>query len=318
MLTRRLLLPRPGARLRVPLPAIFEPRHPHRPATCRRRGGNINRRQPIAQVPFSGGVKKKIHAQLKRRRVRFVGVEAHEEVSTPMERRDLRLDIKVWHERKPGQATQLRSEEKAGAELDALRAGWVERGDRRALFYLANGLRESARLDEAIAAYQEYLEAPNFKEEGWQAMLYLARCFAAQRQWVSARQLFEQAVLASPERAEAAAGLGHTLLELGEARAAAAWFRMAASLPEPAHCRLFIEIPTYRWGAWHGLALALDRLGDYAGAVEAERRALIGGAGAWAKQNIAMWLARTINQPERLPGAHHEAMRDGKVLVMGA
>ncbi len=253
--------------------------------------------------------------RIHRRHVRFVGVEAHEEVSTPMERRDLRAEIKVWHERKPGEAASARSEEKAGAELDALRAGWSERGDRRALFYLANGLRDSGRYREAIDAYQEYLQAPNFKEEGWQAMLYLARCFAAERDWSKARHLFEQAVLASPERAEAVAGLGHVLLELGEARASAAWFRMAAALPEPTHCRLFVEIPTYRWGAWHGLALALDRMGDYAAAAEAESRAMAGGAGAWAQQNIEMWLTKGDN-PRKIPqGTGDGAVQYDKALT---
>ena len=245
--------------------------------------------------------------RIHRRHVRFVGVEAHEEVSTPADRRDLRAEIKVWHERKPGEAARARNEEKAGAELDALRAGWSEHGDRRALFYLANGLRDAGRYREAIDAYQEYLQAPNFKEEGWQATLYLARCFAAEKEWGAARHLFEQAVLESPERAEAVVGLGHVLLESGEARAAAAWFRMAAALPEPTHCRLFVEIPTYRWGAWHGLALALDRMGEYGAAAEAESRAIAGGAGAWAHQNIEMWLKRCDNPVKILQATNNGA-----------
>jgi hypothetical protein len=64
---------------------------------------------------------------------------------------------------------------------------------------------------------------------------------------------------------------------------------MAAALPEPVDCRLFVEVPVYRWGAWHGLALALHALGDRQGALTAERRAKRGGAGAWADQNISAW-----------------------------
>jgi glycosyltransferase involved in cell wall biosynthesis len=240
------------------------------------------------RVPGLSFVFPRIH----RRHVRFAGAAAHEEVSTPQRHRVTRRDIKVWHERKPGSAAAQRSAEKSGAELDVLRAAWVERGDRRALFYLANGLRESGRFADAIAAYDEYLRAPNFAEEAWQALLFLGRCHAALGAHQLARRVFERAINLSPERAEASVGLGYSLLNDGQASQAAAWFRMAAALPEPDDCRLFVEVPVYRWGAWHGLALALDRVGDAAGALAAERRARAGGAGPWADVNIGMWAAQ--------------------------
>jgi glycosyltransferase involved in cell wall biosynthesis len=226
------------------------------------------RRVPGLAFPFP-----RIH----RRHVRFAGAPAHEEVNTPMERRVLRADIHVWHERKAGVAATTRQAEKSGDELATLRSAWTESGDRRALFYLANGLRESQRFDEAVAAYETYLEAPNFAEEGWQARLYLARCHAGRRDWPAARRQFESAVAEAPERAEAAVGLGHTLMAAGDNGRAAAWFRMAAALPQPTTCRLFVEVPVYRWGAWHGLSLALGALGDAAGAAEADARAVAGG-----------------------------------------
>jgi tetratricopeptide (TPR) repeat protein len=215
--------------------------------------------------------------RIHRRHVRFKGAPAHEEVNTPMERRILRPDIHVWHERKQGVAASARHRDKGGDELAALRSAWTANGDRRALFYLANGLRESQRYEEAVSAYETYLERPNFEEEGWQARLYLARCHAGQRDWRSARRQFEAAIAEAPERAEAAVGLGHALLAAGDASRAAAWFRMAAALPQPTHCRLFVEVPVYRWGAWHGLSLALQALGDSGGAAEADARAIAGG-----------------------------------------
>jgi glycosyl transferase family 2/tetratricopeptide repeat protein len=230
--------------------------------------------------------------RIHRRHIRFAGAAAHEEVTTPSDKRDSRPDIKVWHERKPGPAASARNAEKSGAELDLLREAWLTTGDRRALFYLANGLREAGRYDEAIGAYDSYLAAPNFPEEGWQARLYLARCRAALGAWPEAGQEFTEAVIAAPERAEAAVGLGYALLGQGEARKAAAWFRMATGLPQPHGCRMFVEVPVYRWGAWHGLALALDRLGDYGGAADAEAAAAARGAGSWATANVAWWRGR--------------------------
>ncbi len=227
--------------------------------------------------------------RIHRRHVRFAGTAAHEEVTTPHDRRESHLEIKVWHERKPGTAAKTRSLEKAGAELVGLREAWQMHGDRRALFYLANGLRESGRYDEAIAAYEEYLQAPTFTDEAWQARLYLARCHAEKADWAAARHRFEEALIACPERAEAAFGLGHLCLAQGDARQAAAWFRMATGIPQPVGCRMFVEVPVYRWGAWHGLALALHRQGDYASAAEAEVRAMKGGAGPWAADNVAWW-----------------------------
>jgi hypothetical protein len=230
--------------------------------------------------------------RIHRRIVRFGGAPAHEEVTTPADRRETRRDIKVWHERKPGHAADTRGAEKCGAELARLRDAWEIRGDRRALFYLANGLRDAGQFDEAAASYEEYLRAPNFADEAWQARLYLARCHVARRDLIAARKQFEEAILSGPERAEAMVGLAHALLEAGETRPAAAWFRLATAVPEPAHCRMFVETPVYRWGAWHGLALALDRQGDYAGAAEAEARALERGAGPWARDNVTWWRAR--------------------------
>jgi tetratricopeptide (TPR) repeat protein len=248
------------------------------------------RRIPGLAFPFP-----RIH----RRHVRFAGAAAHEEVTTPADKRDSRPDIKVWHERKPGEAAQARSAEKGGAELEVLRSAWLTTGDRRALFYLANGLREAGRHDEAIAAYDRYLESPNFPEEAWQARLYLARCRAALGAWPEASRDFASAVIAAPERAEAAVGLGYALLEQGDANKAASWFRMAAGLPQPHHCRMFVEVPVYRWGAWHGLALALDRLGDYHGAADAEATAAARGAGDWATANVAWWRARAAGSEAR-------------------
>ena len=234
--------------------------------------------------------------RIHRRHVRFTGATAHEEVATPHDRRESRLDIKVWHERTPGTATDTRSAEKSGAELSRLREAWDTHGDRRALFYLANGLRESGRFDEAIAAYTEYLRTPNFADEAWQARLYLARCHVETRDWATARHRFEEAVLAGPERAEALVGLGHVRLAEGDARQAAAWFRLATAVPEPRGCRMFVEVPVYRWGAWHGLALALHTQRDYAGAAEAEMRAVERGAGPWATENVARWRAHSYRE----------------------
>ena len=78
---------------------------------------------------------------------------------------------------------------------------------------------------------------------------------------------------------------------------------MAASLPEPIDCRMFVEVPIYRWGAWHGLALALDRLGDYTAAAAAEARARDGGAGTWTDQNIETWLALAGMQDQAVTAA---------------
>jgi hypothetical protein len=233
-----------------------------------------------------------------RRHVRFVGAPIHEEVFTPLAKRDARLEIKLWHQRPPGLALTTRSQQKTG-ELERLREAWEDHNDRRSLFYLANGLREAGRHGEAIAAYVLYLQAPNFAEEGWQALLYLARCYAILKEWTTARELFEQATAECPQRAEALVGLGYALLELGETEKAAERFQRAASLPEPLNCRLFVEVPLYRWGAWHGLALARDRLGDYWAALEAEEKARVGGAGAWATRNIYFWFIKAAREKGR-------------------
>jgi len=239
------------------------------------------------RVPGLSFVFPRVH----RRHVRFTGAPAHEEVTTPISRREVHREIRVWHERKPGSAATQRGAEKRGPELTLLRSAWLERGDRRALFYLANGLRESERYDDAIVAYEEYLRSPNFREEQWQALLYLGRCYAARGDHARARGILERAVVEAPHRAESIVGLAYLLLAIGQPAPAAAWFRMATALPEPSDCRLFVEVPVYRWGAWHGLALALHTMGDVPNAISAERRALREGAGAWANDNIAAWSA---------------------------
>jgi hypothetical protein len=125
------------------------------------------------------------------------------------------------------------------------------------------------------------------------------------RDWTAACRHFGEAVLASPERAEALVGLGHVRLAEGDARQAAAWFRMATAVPAPSGCRMFVEVPVYRWGAWHGLALALHTQGDDAGAAEAEMRAVEGGAGPWAANNVAWWRDQSVRRARldvRRPG----------------
>lgn len=256
------------------------------------------------RVPGLSFVFPRIH----RNHVRFTGAPAHEEVTTPPAHREVHREIRVWHERKPGLAADRRGMEKRGPELETLRTAWLERGDRRALFYFANGLREAERYSDAIVAYEEYLRCPNFAEEGWQALLYVGRCFAARGDTARAQRVLERAVLEAPHRAESMVALGYLLLGNGQYARAAAWFRAAASLPEPADCRLFVEVPIYRWGAWHGLALALNALGDTRGAISAERHARQGGAGRWADENIAAWSAS-------LPGTWDSALSTRGELV---
>jgi hypothetical protein len=55
---------------------------------------------------------------------------------------------------------------------------------------------------------------------------------------------------------------------------------------------MFVEVPVYRWGAWHGLALALDGMGEHSAAADAELCALDRGAGPWATENVRRWRAR--------------------------
>jgi glycosyltransferase involved in cell wall biosynthesis len=154
----------------------------------------------------------------------------------------------------------------------------VAPGDTRAMFYLARALRDLNLPWQAIERYEQYLGmGSGFIDECWQAAYDMAHCWLALKEHRSAQLAIERAQAIDPRRAEAWTLAGLLLFNAQDFAGAAEQFKHALSLPVPEDVLLFVEPHHYSDIPREHLAICLDRLKDYRGALdicEQTRRAL--------------------------------------------
>jgi tetratricopeptide (TPR) repeat protein len=148
-------------------------------------------------------------------------------------------------------------------------------GDRssRTLFYLGNELRDHERWEDALAAYQEYLDAhETLVWERHSALLSMASCAEALGREEEGLAFLYRAVGLDSTRAEAFMRLGLHFYSRREWRHAVPFFAAASSLNRPTDG--FIDDTAYTWGPWDYLSVCHSELGMYEDALEETVKAL--------------------------------------------
>jgi glycosyltransferase involved in cell wall biosynthesis len=151
----------------------------------------------------------------------------------------------------------------------------VAGGDRasRTLFYLGNELKDHDRWEDALRAYQEYLDtSETVVWERHAALLSMAVCSEMLgRQEAKLDYLF-RAMRLDGSRAEAFLRVGLHHYERKEWQLAIPFFLAATSLPRPTDG--FVDDTAYTWAPWDYLSICHSEMGMYQLALEETVKAL--------------------------------------------
>lgn len=192
------------------------------------------------------------------------------EAITPTVGRYERRD-EPWIEHRPSKAKRARVGDRNLRILEKV----VIAGDRRprTLFYFANELKDNARYEEAIAAYEEYLPKSSLPWERYTAQIYIASCAKSlgdEPRMITA--LFD-ALVEDSSRAEAFNELGVYHYQRGEWARAIPWLRAALGARRPENASFVVD-EHYTWIPWDYVSVCHAQLGELDAAIEASLQAL--------------------------------------------
>jgi len=164
-----------------------------------------------------------------------------------------------------GARSRQSADQKYAHDIDVLRRALVDLPNNpRYTFYLAQTLRDSGRLHEALEAYRNRVEIGGWFEEVYYAKLQVAalleRTDAGYADVVAA---YIDAFDYRPQRAEAPCELARYLRMKERYAAAFAFARIACTIERPGDL-LLVDLGVYVWRARDELAVTLFYLGSYA------------------------------------------------------
>lgn len=148
-------------------------------------------------------------------------------------------------------------------------------GDRsaRTLFYLGNELRDHRRWEEALLAYQEYLDTPGFlRWERHSALLSMAACAEGLDRDPDKLLFLHDAIRLDSTRAEPFVRLGIHHYERQEWQQAIPYLAAASMLRRPTEG--FVDDSAYTWAPWDYLSVCHSQLGMFEEAIEETVKAL--------------------------------------------
>ena len=163
-----------------------------------------------------------------------------------------------------GARSQQPLSQRCAHDIDVLRSALVEAPDNpRYAFYLAQTLKDSGRLPEAIEAYRRRVEIGGWFEEVYsskfQIAVLLERSGASYDDVLAA---YLDAYDYRPQRAEAPCELARYLRTHERYTVASAFARIACSIERPSDL-LNVDLTVYHWRARDELALAAYFIDDY-------------------------------------------------------
>ncbi|WP_246212304.1 tetratricopeptide repeat-containing glycosyltransferase [Streptomyces abyssomicinicus] len=145
----------------------------------------------------------------------------------------------------------------------------------RAVFYLAQTLRDLGEREEAIALYERRAAMGGWEEEVYYALLQagVLRAAAGDEEWPRAMETLVRAWQARPERLEACYELAARLRKRGHYQAAHAFAAAGVNRAAPADW-LFVQPWVYSWGLLFEFSITSYWVGDTRASQQASERLL--------------------------------------------
>jgi len=129
-------------------------------------------------------------------------------------------------------------------------------GNERAMFYLAQTLRDQGDFARAFFWYRRRLKAGGWAEEVWYAQYAIGRMYIATGESAAALAEMRKAIRLDPRRAEPYFHLARHFRNRGRHLFAAAFARRGLALEFPADRVLFLEKDVYDWGLRQEMAIS--------------------------------------------------------------
>jgi tetratricopeptide (TPR) repeat protein len=152
----------------------------------------------------------------------------------------------------------------------------VQTGDRslRTLFYFGNELADNGRLEEAIAAWSEFIEGAARGWERYSALTGMANAQLRLGRADHCEATIHRAIREDPTRAEAYVIAGRLHYDAERWSAAIPYFLAATGCKQPLEG--FVAVRDYRFVPWDYLSVCWHQLGDQPRALEALGKAIDG------------------------------------------
>jgi 2-polyprenyl-3-methyl-5-hydroxy-6-metoxy-1,4-benzoquinol methylase/lipopolysaccharide biosynthesis regulator YciM len=177
--------------------------------------------------------------------------------------------IRTIHQRHEDNS-KARAEQRKGQNREVFaRKVDVDPTDARSWFYLANEHRAVGDSEDAIRCYEEYLDNSKFGPERYQAILFMAQCYAHQDDLDDARYWLFKAAVEDWSRNEHLVFLGDLAARQGRHEEALVWYRQAASWGSDVPLSpMFVDKAYYPLVPHQKLAQTYAELGDAKSALE--------------------------------------------------
>lgn len=132
--------------------------------------------------------------------------------------------------------------------------------DSRSMFYLGQTYHDVRDYTKAVPWFERYLTVSVFRDEAYQAGMYLAQCLIGLNDLDKAEQAMSACLRFNPTRAEGFALLGRIAYTQKRLEESVTWFQIATQCKHPV-TRFFREAAVYGYDTWDRLSMALHNLG---------------------------------------------------------
>jgi len=145
--------------------------------------------------------------------------------------------------------------------------------DARSMFYLGQTYHDVLDYKQAIAWFNRYLKVTIFRDEAYEAGIYLTKCHIGMNNLDLAEKAMSSCLRFNPTRAEGFAYLGRIAYSQNRINDAIEWFLQATACTQPV-TRFFQQMAVYEYDTWDRLSMAYHKVGKNTEARIAANRAL--------------------------------------------
>jgi len=145
--------------------------------------------------------------------------------------------------------------------------------DTRSMFYLAQTYHDAGMNRDAVKYWERYLSISTWKDEAYQAALYLTKDYMALNKLDNAEKSMSKYIYCNPSRAEGFLLMGRIAYSQRRYHDSIDYFKQALACQNP-RTQFFKELSAYTWAPWDSLSMSQYRAGLQEDAAASARKAL--------------------------------------------
>jgi len=178
----------------------------------------------------------------------------------------------------------------------------------RALFYLANALRELGRYEEAVLVYAQYVSISTWNDEKWMAYKYMGKIFQGLKKYLEAIGIFKRAIQIDDRWAESYYYAGECCFLLKKYEECIEWM-LKAIRPIPSS-PMFKETMIYQDAPYKYIFASYESLENYEKALEYCKKALEIKPDPWLNERCIYFQNKLVNKVQVIECFRQGALGD--------